>query len=1443
MTVAIQRPSLLPPNGRIAVAWSLVRPDRAADQIATPPTGGPRAIDPAGIAGAPTAGWRKVLHALDPDVTLVYQAPLAGIYRLSMAPVVEEPHVGESSRWREKGAAPEMFPVPSRTPWPDGAVAPMVVSLRPLVLPTDEQSQQAGTWVEAEPNDTPEQAQPIALPGGDPARTVEITGTGDDVEYFDNGRVGRSGDDWFRVEFRGVEPRLLSAELSIPGQWVAARVRCYRLDGSVPGASLRRLPLGALLPVSEFLGEVNPQKLPWQEGKQIQFAEGMDPNERSHQQEEQHRTHITRLLQPGRVYYLRVEANAPGYQLQLRVSRPAPYADPETAVRQAMYTHVGQVDAWLTNRPRGASIERRIRDSGNLLGTQCMSCHTQSGVWGPAVPVLQGYRVENVQNYWRLLNTMYECLRPTNELQNAANNTSLAPLDIGDGPAGTRAAGFNIVQAERIIPPRKLHASQQIRTANYVLLTADPGGINAAGPGSNVGQNIVYLFTGEILQTAWRKTGDWRYFRALQDRARKVLNLDPRFTDDIGVRLDFFGRLLPLATYADQARRADEAERAAGRVVADGDPGAFVETVRQKLAEDERRLRAIQNPDGSWGFQPGTTRDGGQTWERGGTDWDPSPTALALTGLAAVGRGKNDPAVARGVQALLRMQDPNGRWNRAAITGFVPTAYAMNALARLYPVKPSIPKRADFIPRPTEDLAETVRRVQAMALAALPECQDLLTQAARDTRLPVRWWGLLGLGAIHRESAVPILTAALSDSAKPIREVATWALRQTLLDDQGWSPTLLAAERGDDRAREAAIQALGMRADAVMPQARIDWARLGRLFDRAINDDPSAGVRAWATKSAWQWWIWNPPIRAAVNSAWVRMFERPESNLLVENSNRYSSQALFIANGHKANGSQQHQYKELAQLFETLRQRLERAQPQLKSLLARRLVAVAATFYQTAGGDGGPGQMGYTTPGAGALFGQAVVVYMREEQPRGERRAILAGLEGAANVPHGPLQEYLINYTLNAPEDLRQAAAAAVSDPRSATLQAAIELVEPLIQQIRRGAMDPARRATLSDPVLKLFSTVTWVIPKDEEQQMRFLDLMIPRFETYATPEQIATEPDAGKRQQLERQMTADWYLADRLGQVMAENPDLHLELVFRRFFPAEFRNPLERHFWIRSVPWLLEIKAAAATPAAGAPPVQEPAAPMKIDPNLIIRDRALQLFLDSLKPTAPAETRAAAIRAANAPSVRRNPEVLRALRDLLETEKDEQLRKIAENVVKQGSDRFIPDLLAALKAEGRPGRWLTDAGRVDPRVLADLTAFRDEVLPELVRVKRGDQMACMGCHGIPGRVPSLTLRPTDEFGYQNVTDLLFNYRELQARIDYRDVERSKILRKPLNVQDGKEDGHQGGRRYLPQDEGYLLIKRWVTAQPRLHTDLMAPFPGSPAGGTGNADKAGAAPR
>ena len=50
-----------------------------------PSAGNPRKPDAFGIYTKPTADWEKVLHALDPDLYLVYRAPVTGQYLLEVA--------------------------------------------------------------------------------------------------------------------------------------------------------------------------------------------------------------------------------------------------------------------------------------------------------------------------------------------------------------------------------------------------------------------------------------------------------------------------------------------------------------------------------------------------------------------------------------------------------------------------------------------------------------------------------------------------------------------------------------------------------------------------------------------------------------------------------------------------------------------------------------------------------------------------------------------------------------------------------------------------------------------------------------------------------------------------------------------------------------------------------------------------------------------------------------------------------------------------------------------------------------------------------------------------------------------------------------------------------------------------------------------------------------
>ncbi len=1252
ISAGVVSPSQLPVNGRIAVEWG---------------------------------GYRKVVHALDPDFYMVFRAPKAGLYTLKASVVEDEEPIFNLPRWRESGWIQKVSRFPKQTPWPAGKR----VAFRMGVTPVSFGVARKGIVVEAEPNDSIANAQTIAMGASNGNETIRVTGSADDIEYFDNGLIGKAGDDWFRIEYKGSKPKLFTANLNVTDPFVVAQVQCFTADGK-------------------------------------EYREGANANERVHQQLEGHRTGLTRTLQPGGVYFIRVEANSPGYDLELRLRELAPHTDPREAVRAAMYDHINQVDAWLLNRPRGAAVDRRIRDTGSLLGTHCMSCHTQSGIWGPAGAMLNGYRVENILNLRHLMNVMYECLRPTNELPEAANNTSLSPLDLGDGPAGTRAAGFNVATIEKLVRPRRLHSTQQIRTANYMLLSADPSGINAAGPGSNVGQSVVYRFAGEILLRGWRDTGNDKYLKAVEEKVQKLLDVKPRYSDDYSNRIEFLVSSFPKNWVALRGD-TDEAK-------------AFWKKIQDRIAEDEKELRRIQKADGAWGFDPKGSADA--------KDTDPAPTALALTALAALGHDDRDPAVKRGVQALLKMQDSYGRWNKAALTGFVTTAYVEHALARLYPVTPPVVKPSDYAAPAAESTADTIARFRALAhLGLLEDSNEYIEHVlpgAKHANAQVRYWAFIALGAFHNERGVPALLAGLSDPVKMVRESARWALRQTLIDDKGWDHVIPFYATADDLAREQLAAALVMRVDAVMPRSAVNLSRLADMLDQMMNTDKSPAVRAWAARAAWNWWIWNPPVREKINAAMIRMLEREEPNALTENAMRYQAEALFIANGQKANPSAEHQYPELTKLFKAIEKRVESAEPSQR--LIERLVGIAATYYSQAGGDGGPGQMGYITPGASDMMGKAVLTYWKQvEAAKQSNDKLRLAVESSANIIFDPLQKKLLDYSASGPEELRTIAATSISDPRIITLNAAQEFVEPLMEQFYRGASEEERRAELAGPLVKLFSRSRWNMPKSEEQLKIFYKLIMPEF----PEERGKLEENTRPLKQMDKD-SRDWYVARALSGVLHGNPDLQTPFAIG-LIPDRFKTPMEEMYWLPGIKWTLEQG--------------------KSDTKLV------DLYVKAITEKVDGRLRSRALDLAGDVNIRKHP-------------------KIAPALQKAVPEYFEPDPPQVTSAS--------------PEWKKNWEFFRDKVAPELVRPNRDDQMACLGCHGVPGRVPSLELTNADSRGYVKAAGLYSNYQKLMERVNESDVENSKLLRKPLNVQSGKEDGHQGGVRYRPGDAAYQVLRQWV---------------------------------
>jgi|GEM_PF-504911 len=1538
--VGVAAPAALPPNARLGVRWT-----------------GPRLESFTGERGdlraRSSADWEKTLHALDPDVTLVYRAPATGRYTLSVAPIVDEPQPTPDYH-RDDGLASLANPLPTKTPTPTGTE--VEIEVRSLGALAGE-----GLLVEAEPNNTPELAMDVPLASGDADQVVRVLGGQDELEYFNNAESGQGPDDWFRIVHTGNRPKLLTANLQLVEPVVSARMRFYR-QGEPSAEELEpREP-----PKSGDFGNANPVPYVHPNAEILDgpkpiytFYDGRDINERLHQQDDNFRSFISRLIQPGETYYLRVESNQPAYELELRLIDGAPFDDPRDAVRQSIYYQLAEVDAWLIHRPRNIGIHTRVRDGSSLFGEACMSCHTQSGVWGVADAFRHGYRPDGtVQNQRRLINTMYESLRPTVKLEDGAVNTSLAPNDLGDAPAGSRVAGRNIVLHERTFRPKKLHSYQQRRTANYVLMTADPQGINAAGKGSNFGPNVVFKFAAEILERAWRDTGHPKYFAGLEEKARKILetgDTNLKVTDDLGHRIEFFHDLFP---------RKDEYLETVSRL-SDRDPQRIAaaeelyEALGKQADRDLKRLLALQQDNGGWGFDLGLPD--GDSWTRMDEEPDAAPTAVALIALRAAGYGPDDEPVRKAVSWLLNAQYPYGLWNKAAQTGFVTNAYVIRALSRLYPGELEEFERADFEPNPNESFLQELARVRALEKTARPDFADLMIQAASSPHPLVRRHAYLGLGGALAEAGVPALIQGLGDPVKGCREAAFWSLRQLLLDDKGWEETGRALREGDDRTRQSVAQALVTRADLTGPGASIEPAELARWIAAGFAD-PHPGVRAYMPKASWRWWVWNPGMRDILNKAWTERLSRPEPNAHAEIALRYSAASMLIVNGQIANQTGgdniDQQYPELSELYRLLDERRASLEGEDKRLLDRRLAAVAATHFQERGNDGGPGQMGYSTPGASETLGDAVLAVYRNESDGAIPWRKIA-LEGAANINHARLQGDLLTLLQSGDLEMVAVAAKALSNPQAIELKATPQTLRPMLETVNRFLRD--QRQADAEALVNFLSKVRWDFSEvsDEDEREFYRLLTSPRSQAAAPagsadrsllgrpapapapePEPAGFDEKAallgkilGENRTLQRPQafdfvadgspefwlpSAEWMLAYEQGSLSAEEAlegaveaeQLPvLELTFGRtteqIVPDGLASRNTVLWWREGVPGAkltfgveapeagaYELIAAflydremgmvrfslngqelgetwdfyreslsASGPVSlgvhqfqagenrfsidmlGANPDAEPnyvfgldylkleaddgtgslfskdeSGVDVIDPIVVAKEDVVRMFTRWFSADAPREIREQAIRLANKTALRRNPDIRKTLADYVDQEPVPQLKTRIQNILNSDDEVYGEQLRKLIEEQSGDQAVEVRPLTTDKVWIDDLLHFRDYVFAELNKISDRDNRACISCHGVPGRVPTLYLAPPDAAGYIAPADLLANYRRMQQRVDLADVEKSKFAMKPLNIQTGEDDGHQGGVRYEPDEPGYKLIQDWVVKQHRLQT-------------------------
>jgi hypothetical protein len=502
-------------------------------------------------------------------------------------------------------------------------------------------------------------------------------------------------------------------------------------------------------------------------------------------------------------------------------------------------------------------------------------------------------------------------------------------------------------------------------------------------------------------------------------------------------------------------------------------------------------------------------------------------------------------------------------------------------------------------------------------------------------------------------------------------------------------------------------------------------------------------------------------MRRRLNEAYVAMLETPETSVLAESAKRYQLQALLIVNGNRAAANYDNPYTELADLYQMLGAKLR--SNDATQLISERFTSVAGTYYNSSYGANGNGQLGYSTPKSSETIGQAVVNYWERAEKAGDQRAIRLAIEAAANIIHEGVQQKLLHYAIKGPDALRAIASTSLSDPRAVLLPTSPEFVGPLIERIHSNAQTAEGRRQVTRNTVRQLSQARWDMPTSEGRQREFFNLIIPKLDDPSSDTQ--------------------WFLAEQLGGVMAANPDFRTDTLLA-MVPASFLNPLEEAFWLPSAGWLLTYDA----------PLPEVGESAMASNRSELRRFALDLYLRALSPDADRRLRTIAVSMLYQPALNSSSEVIHAAK-----------RMDVGNFRRLLGETFDEDIRAAVtedKAEPKL-EWTPERAR-------NFAYFRDFVIPELALVNRRDGNSCFTCHG-GGKIPSLSLEAPDRrTKYLSPSDMWTNYRTLLERINFADVEKSKVLRKPLNIQTGEEDGHQGDMRYKPGDRGHEILRRWA---------------------------------
>jgi HEAT repeats len=546
----------------------------------------------------------------------------------------------------------------------------------------------------------------------------------------------------------------------------------------------------------------------------------------------------TRILQPGRHYYIRIAANHPAYQLHTYLYSVPPNKDPHEAVRAGMDFLVNMGDSWLSNTPRRGAVA--LRTTMQHSETQlCIACHpTQFTTRGYLKAVEKGYAPTQRASLEFLADRIYNNARPLY----GEPNTNWVRIIYTARTVSSRLPLIAHAFEQNVThdPPREKFDVPYagFLKIHYKGVTELPGD-EADGCEPDVSPFEIATQSWHTFDLAYNETHDQQW-RAERDHVEQLAGpAEPKNIIDLSWKIMFFSEI-NREKYTSQ-----------------------ISTLIDQLYEYE-------TPEGAWPYP---------------FDKKAKPADFisynAVLALAEAGRRpETDEHLALAVKAMLAAQRPEGSWEGDPVyqgfnTPFRATQFAVMALSTLYPGSTKAKNwNAAYAPPPatlaTNDLPLLLEQLdQFWDLASEPQLKEIRNFLATSDQPLAREAAARALGHMADPSSVGVLIKGLGDSSKMVQTASAYALRMVL-------------------SRRANVSAEGRKQLAAAlssPDVRTRWgaARVFNQHFRSLTDDPQLlaaltqdlndpvpAVRFAASGGIWRWYYWqvdNPEMRRSTLDA------------------------------------------------------------------------------------------------------------------------------------------------------------------------------------------------------------------------------------------------------------------------------------------------------------------------------------------------------------------------------------------------------------------------------------------------------------------------------------------------------------------------------------------------------------------------------------------------